>query len=505
VHDGTLRTSSCISLVLALAGCHGSGGDDDVAAELEGSSESLGESSETQADTTSTDSTSTDSTDASESETSTEPVDILEQLQALEGLSVEEVPSDDPSVRLFDLHFLQPNDHEQPEGPWFEQHVYLQHRDVAAPMVLATGGYTIFYSPAYTTEPALLLNANQLVTEQRFFGTSRPDPLDWSLLTIEQAAADHHRLVEALKPIYDGRWLSFGGSKGGMTSIYHRRFYPDDVDATLAYVAPHSFSAEDDRYPLYLDMIGDPACAQALRDLQIEALSRRAAMVNLITQAAPLNGYTFERYGSYDRVFEAAVIDLRWAFWQRWGKLYCPSVPDTAVGNYALYQFLEQYIGWDSYSDANLAKFEPYYHQAAHQLGAPASDETHLDGLLQFPLDNWSVLLPEGTTLDHDPAAMLDISEWLASEGERLMFVYAEWDPWSGGAFDTSGATDTHVYWVTEGSHLGGVLDGLSDAEFDDAMTILHAWLGLAGDLDHARALRSSVQPLPDEHPLLPR
>ena len=34
-----------------------------------------------------------------------------------------------------------------------------------------------------------------------------------------------------------------------MTAIYHRRFYPDDVDGTVPYVAPISFGAPDLRYP----------------------------------------------------------------------------------------------------------------------------------------------------------------------------------------------------------------------------------------------------------------
>ena len=43
-----------------------------------------------------------------------------------------------------------------------------------------------------------------------------------------------------------------------MTSVYHRRFYPDDVDATVAYVAPISFGAPDDRYIDFLANVGTP-------------------------------------------------------------------------------------------------------------------------------------------------------------------------------------------------------------------------------------------------------
>ncbi|MFB1479207.1 hypothetical protein [Corallococcus sp. RDP092CA] len=94
-------------------------------------------------------------------------------------------------------------------------------------MVLASTGYGIgsYYSPM---EPTYLVEGNQLLVEHRCFNNSTPQPTDWRLLNIEQAAADHHRIVQAFKPLFPGKWIS----KGGMTSLYHRAFFPRDVDAT---------------------------------------------------------------------------------------------------------------------------------------------------------------------------------------------------------------------------------------------------------------------------------
>jgi hypothetical protein len=69
-----------------------------------------------------------------------------------------------------------------------------------------------------------------------------------------------------------------------MTSLFHRRFYPDDVDATVAHVAPLDYPADavqdpDSRYIRFLEQVGtDPACRQRLKDFQNLALARRAAM-----------------------------------------------------------------------------------------------------------------------------------------------------------------------------------------------------------------------------------
>lgn len=54
-----------------------------------------------------------------------------------------------------------------------------------------------------------------------------------------------------------------------MTSVYHRRFYPADVDATVAYVAPQDVVNEQDSYVDFLQHIGtDAACNEALRTVQ---------------------------------------------------------------------------------------------------------------------------------------------------------------------------------------------------------------------------------------------
>ena len=140
------------------------------------------------------------------------------------------------------MTFDQPADHGHPEGVHFQQRLTLLHRDVAAPMIIFNSGYDLDPNPS-RSEPTRFVNGNQLSCEHRYFAASRPDPTDWTLLDIEQAAADQHRVIQAFKTIYGGRWLSTGASKGGMTSIFHRRFYLYDVDGTVAYVAPITYAA----------------------------------------------------------------------------------------------------------------------------------------------------------------------------------------------------------------------------------------------------------------------
>ena len=185
--------------------------------------------------------------------------DIAEQLEAIPGMTVVEEKTAPAPYRYFVLNYTQPNDHLKPFRGSFQQRLTVLHRGTDRPTVLHTSGYNVGTNPT-RSEPTRLVDGNQVSTEQRFFTPSRPQPADWTRqLTIWQAASDHHRIVSALDGLYRGKWLSTGASKGGMTSVYHRRFFPRDVDGTVAYVAPNDVvNHEDSRYTRFFETVGTP-------------------------------------------------------------------------------------------------------------------------------------------------------------------------------------------------------------------------------------------------------
>jgi hypothetical protein len=161
------------------------------------------------------------------------PPDLLAALQALPNVAdATEQPTQTSGYHYIVLHFRQPVDHQDPSSGTFLQEVSLLHRDLAAPLVVWTSGYWDYYLDK-TVELTHLLSANQISIEHRYFGESRPQPPDWSKLTIDQMAADEHEIVSALRTLYTGAAISSGGSKGGMTAMFYRRFYPNDVDGTV--------------------------------------------------------------------------------------------------------------------------------------------------------------------------------------------------------------------------------------------------------------------------------
>jgi hypothetical protein len=423
--------------------------------------------------------------------------DIRDQIAGIPGVTIVG-GSQIGSIHFFQLTFHQPADHAQPDGPGFEQRLTLIHRDTAAPTVLGLSGYYV-WEDFFEEEPTAILLANQIEVEHRFFAPSRPEPADWSLLTIRQAADDDHAIVEAFKTIYPAAWISTGASKGGMTATYFRRFYPDDVDGTVAYVAPISFGAPDDRYLPFFDAVGDPTCRAAVRDFQREVLLRRPAMRTRMDGEAAASGWTYDRIG-VEIAFESAVIDLEWAFWQYWGATSCANLPSAAATDDDVWGFFNTINGPNFYSDSMTAYYEPYYYQAADELGYPSVPRAHLEDLLvAAPVDNIADVIPPGSMPSYDPAVMQDISDWVMSQGSELLFIYGQWDPWTGGAYTLGGAADSLLLVAPEGTHAAGIY-ALSAADRAVAVDALGRWTSTTPS-----GKPTSARPAPGWRPPPPR
>jgi len=415
-------------------------------------------------------------------------LDIREVLTSVPGLViVGEQGGAVPDYRLFDLTFEQPVDHANPAGPHFKQRLTLLFRDATAPTVLETSGY--FLPPATRTELAVLLQGNQVTVEHRYFPPSIPQPpVDWTHLDIRQAADDHHAVVLALKPLLTGKWISTGGSKGGMASVFHRRFHPSDVDGTVAYSAPLTYASDQsqgtqNRFIDFLAQVGTDSCRQALRDFQVTVLERRSEMLDRMNLYATQTGTTWNTLGTA-KALEFAVEETPFLFWQYGAVARCAIVPPPSESSETLFDFLEATADLSQYGDAVIAQYLPYYYQAADQLGSPIDDETYLlDGgqpLLQFPdSDHPPAYLPSSVpTPVYGDAEMRDIQSWVSTAGGRLLFVYGENDPWRAAAFELGQATDSFRLVAAGGNHVSGIRD-LTVQDRSTALDAIGRWAGV--------------------------
>ncbi|MEU0554969.1 S28 family serine protease [Dactylosporangium sp. NPDC006015] len=432
--------------------------------------------------------------------------DIRDQLEAAPGVTVlEEQPVAAP-YRFFVLSITQPVDHLRPSAGTFQQRFTLLHRGTDRPTVLHTTGYNV-PGYAFRSEPTRLVDGNQISVEQRYFTPSRPDPADWSKLTIWQAATDHHRLVAALKPIYSQKWISTGASKGGMTSIYHRRFYPSDVDGTVAYVAPQDVNnAEDSAYDRFFTKVGTAQCRAALDAVQVEALRRRAELVARYEAWAAANARTFTVVGSADRAFEFMVNGTTWAFWQYSLESDCVDVPAPTASSDDIWAWLDAIYGIDSNTDQGVNPYVPYYFQAAYQLGYPDVSLPHLAGLQHYRgQDRAQSYIPRDIVPRFQPFAMDDIDVWVKLFGRRLLFVYGQNDPWGAEPFRLGPGTRDSLSYTAAGYNHGSNISRLTPAESATATAAVQRWAGVSAPAALALAAPSYISSLDDRDPALDR
>ena len=402
-------------------------------------------------------------------------------LASVEGLSVREEGSEHRNYRRFIIEFEQPLDHAEDDGRTFRQRIILHHRDSSRPFVLYTSGYQLF-SDDFLAELSVGLDANQISVEQRFFGTSiteNAQSADWEHVRIAQAAADHHRIVLALKPFYTASWLSTGHSKGGMTSIFHRRFYPEDVDATVAYVTPISFALPDDRYHAFFDSVSNAACRENIRALQNRFLELRDDIQVELEDFAFDETNTFERFGGLDVAIEDGIVWFPWIFFQSNNVDDCSELPDAAIADD--FDIVDYFFSSVSVQDDfSIEESIAYTFQAAAELGYPSVPSAHLSEQLLFSDVEVDRLPTNVTSPSYSANSMIDVETWVREHGNQILFVYGSADPWIAGAYNHGdSSSDDKLTLVANRANHHALLKDLSIANRQRALNAIERWVGV--------------------------
>jgi len=402
------------------------------------------------------------------------PADILDQLIALPGVSANEINPPQGTYRAFELDIAQPVNHSDPQGPQFNQRAYLFHVDPNTPMVFAPNGYDV--GSSLNQEMAVRLGSNLLKVAHRYYRGAVPEPLDWQYLTIEQSAADHHRIVELFKEIYTGTWLSAGGSKSGMTALLHRRFYPDDVVATVAYVTPFMFSTADPRFPEYLETLGTPKCWENIHRFQRSVLEHADSLIPRFSTWHETNG----RPHPVDTVdaFEEAVTSYDWIFWQYYED-DCRKIPGPEASYDELLAHLHDIVNLGRVSDGLAELLRPYDFETLTELGLPERRYDHIADLLtREPDDDARAYFDTlGVALTYSNEAILDAYQWLQNEGDRIVYIYGGYDSWTGGAIELTGQADALKVGQPDGNHSQKIA-GLDEEQ--TVVSTLEQWLGIS-------------------------
>lgn len=379
--------------------------------------------------------------------------DKLKHLTKNYPITYEKLKADSLFSEKYLIKIVQPVDHQNPGGSKFEQRVFVSHIDFDSPVVFITEGYAAGYAAraAHVNELAVLLNANQVCVEHRYFGTSVPDSIYWEYLTVENAATDHHKVIGLLKNIYDNKWVSTGISKGGQTAMYHRYFYPDDVDISVPYVAPLNFSIEDKRVYTFLESVSSKECRQMIYHFQKELLQNKDVYLPVFEKLAKKKGLNY-RMGM-EKAFELTVLEYSFAFFQ-WGVWTCDSIPNTGLKNAEMIKHLDQVAGLRWISNEGISELQPFFYQAMREIGFYGYEIEPFEEWVSFTENpTFEFTLPEGVNVEYEPKLMQDVDQFIRHNAENMLFIYGEYDPWSATTVDLTLNTNSIKIVKPAGSH----------------------------------------------------
>ena len=373
-------------------------------------------------------------------------------------------------TECYKVFFNQPIDHENPSAGAMKQKAFIYFKGFDRPTVMYTGGYNV---PDYRKDAICNLDissnmdANLIVVEHRYFGDSKNlSDTKWDYLTIEQAAADHHAIFEPLKKILPKEWISTGTSKDGMTSLFYRYFYPDDMTVTTAFCSPFMTS-------LYYKPVGTYLDSESGSDAERDNMHKICFKLYEDWGHGGLYNTYIQMCKDYNEQLKALHPEQTEPWFQGDMDTYLYALQEFFFGQFSYYtaderalnipsadadtEVILDYIYFrDVLTQNDLWKYDspmmkpvdeedfywkdrddyPYYIQTAKQLGQLTYDFSRyesLNNLGQNP--NPSALFDQDCWLydTYDNSRIVDMREnFIPNTDCPILFYYAKNDPWTG-------------------------------------------------------------------------
>lgn len=420
----------------------------------------------------------------SETGTLPEKSTLLERLEAIPNVvEVNLLGKMDYFTAHYELWFEQKTDPNNPDSPTFKQRVLLAHVSDDAPVIVELQGYQIY--SARGGELAQLYTGNQITIEHRFFAQSKPETgIPWTDLTVRNAAEDQHLIIQALKKaVYpSNKFITTGISKGGQTTMLHRSFYPDDVDASVCYVAPLNFEREDPRIYHFFDTVGTEKQRETIYEYQTLCFERKAEMVELLKVKASFENYEWSF--SAEKAFEYYVLEYSFAFWQ-WGSYAFNEIPDEMATSDSLLNHVLDVSGVSFFERKGVEKLQPFFWAAMTEMGMYGYEYAPFEKYLsQKEVYTFDFTFPDGQNRPFDPVPMKNLNDFIQNDAEKMLFIYGGLDTWSATAVQLSDAAKRRglVKYVQAGGHHGTRMRNFRTETQKEMKTTLDKWLEIPSD-----------------------
>ena len=466
---------------------------------------------------------------------------MREALEKLDGVTaVEVIEPADPATRFQErylLTFEQPLDWNDPSKGTFPQRVFLELGENAEINVMETQGYClndISFAEALQGANAFTMDleeemtslvtkgGNFIVVEHRFFGESRPadmsntDTKYWEYHTPENAANDLHRVYTALAPLLCERWVSVGTSRGGLITNLYAKYFPEDMDVYIAYVAPCSdgFSS-DSMYRFVYEEIGDLSYGKEagakyrgiVTDFQVELIRHKEKLLPSFAGVIEGKGGLYRNVPEeYGRIYDLAVLEFAVQTWQYKSKQMFDTMEvvlgmpeDTDEQQAQKLQYLLQifvsiqeprdwaynYIAWPYY--VNTATYYGQYLYDFSWLRKALEDAGVENGLSVPPeMDKdipWSIVFtPEQReAFVYDGTFRKELLEDMKTSKAKHLMIFGGSDPWRSQAVPeeiTNGNENIRRYINPDYPHDAKIANMPEDMK-NEVISLLKEWLSL--------------------------
>jgi hypothetical protein len=353
----------------------------------------------------------------------------------------------------YEIWFEQPIDHSDSSKGTFRQRVFLGFENDSLPVIVRLRGYGIGGEGA--GELANHYSANQLTIEHRYFNNSRPKDIDWNTLTVENAAKDQAAIITAIRTVLfpNAKFISTGISKGCQTTMAHRRYFPDNVDASVCYVGPLNFAREDTRVYTFLKTVStaqDRAKVKAFQDLCFE---HRDELLEIMKVEAENKNMSWE-FG-VESAMDYTILEYSFAFWQ-WG-IPIDNIPSGEATADEIYKHLIRVVGYGFFEESAVNDLQPYFWAALTEQGIYGYEtepfEQYLNTTEIYKFD-WA--FPEGISKEFDYKPMQEIKTFLDNSAQKMLFIYGEYDAWSATAVElsqTASQRELYKFVQPKGNH----------------------------------------------------
>lgn len=403
---------------------------------------------------------------------------VEERLRAIpEVKQITKMTSTDHYKENYELWFEQHTDPKDLSSPTFNQRVLVAHYDQNAPVVVELQGYSIY--SAKSGELSTTLKSNQITIEHRYFANSMPEVMDWTTLTVANAAYDQHLIIQAIKKaLYSSnKFISTGISKGGQTTMIHRSIYPNDVDGSVCYVAPLNFEREDPRIYEFLKTVGTAEQRKQVEEFQILCFERKAKLLPLLNTLAIKNGWEWDV--DLNHAFELYVLEYSFAFWQ-WGAYEFDQIPNETASDREVLNHVLNVSGVSFFEKKGVEGQRSFFWAALTEMGIYGyENEPFKEYLSQKSTYLFDFAFPKNIHGKFSPEAMISVNDFIQNDAKNMIFIYGELDTWSATAVQLSESAKSRGLrkFVSKGGHHATRIKSFPGNEKREIVDIIESWL----------------------------